>query len=88
MILIYWNLIKALQRKFEMEDQSEASYCLGIAIKSERSKKILSINHKSYLENKLKRFGMADCNPVTTPLEQGKKYEKQCVYKVVYKHQV
>ena len=59
-----------------MEDQKEAGYCLGMTIKRERGKKILSINQRSYLENMLKRFGMADCKPVTTPLEQGKKYLK------------
>ena len=29
------------------------------------------------MESVPKRFRMADCKPVTTPLEQGKKYEKQ-----------
>ena len=75
------NLLEAeknvLQTKFEMEDQGEASYCLGMTIERERDKKILNINQKSYLESVLKRFGMADSKPVTTSLEQGKKHEKQ-----------
>ena len=54
------NLLEAeknvLQTKFEMEDQGEATYCLGMAIKGERDKKILNINQKSYLESVLKRF--------------------------------
>ena len=70
------NEKKALQRKFEMEDQKEAGYCLGMTIKHGRGKNVLSINQRSYLENILKRFGFADCKPVPTPLEQGKKYQK------------
>ena len=52
------NLLEAeknvLETKFEMEDQGEATYCLGMAIKRERDKKILNINQKSYLESVLK----------------------------------
>jgi len=66
MMSICWKLKEFSSTKFEMEDQGEATYCLGMAIKRERDKKILNINQKSYLESVQKRFGMADCKPVTT----------------------
>ena len=75
-IYLLENSKKALQRKFKMGDQKEAGYCLGVTIKHGRGKKILSINQRSYLENMLKRFGRANCKPVTKLLEQGKKYQK------------
>ena len=34
----------------------------------------LSINQRLYLENMLKKFAVAACKPVETPLEQGKKH--------------
>ena len=62
-----------LSAQFEMEDQSEVHYCLGMSIKRDREKKVLSIDQKVYLEGVLKRFKMSDCKPVSTPLEAGKK---------------
>eukprot|EP00794_Sanderia_malayensis_P007838 gene7838-biopygen6374 len=65
-----------LRNKFEMEDQGEIHYCLGMSIKRNREAKILTIDQKSYLETVLKKFQMFDCKPVATPLEAGKKFEK------------
>lgn len=67
---------KALREKFEMEDQNGAHYCLGMAIKCESKKYILTVNQRSYLESIFLKFGMANCKPVATPLETGKKFQK------------
>ena len=66
----------SLSLKFEMDDRGEIHYLLGMSIKRDRSTKILMINQKTYLEDILKRFGMYDSKPVSTPMEAGKKYEK------------
>ena len=68
---------KLLQEKFQMVDQGEIHYILGMSIKRNRSEKILFINQEKYLENVLVRFGMSDCNPVSTPLETGKTFRKR-----------
>lgn len=65
-----------LKKKFEMEDQKEVHYCLGMTIKRQRRNKIMVINQKSYLESILRRFGMADCREIATPMEPNKKYNK------------
>ena len=65
----------AFPSRFDMEDQGEAHFCLGMQITRDRNK-ILCISQKAYLENILKRFGMYDCRSVTTPLESGKNYTK------------
>ena len=65
-----------LSAQFEMEDQGEIHYCLGMSIKRDREEKVLSIDQKAYLEGVLKRFKMNDCKPVSTPLEAGKRFEK------------
>jgi len=65
-----------LSAQFEMEDQGDVHYCLGISIKRDREEKVLTIDQKAYLEGVLKRFKMSDCKPVSTPLEAGKRFEK------------
>ena len=42
---------------------------------TEKQKFLLSIR-KLNLESVLKRFGMFDCTPVSTPMEAGKRFEK------------
>lgn len=65
-----------LKKRFEIEDQGEIHYCLGMCIKRDRSTKTMHISQRAYLENVLKRFNMSNCKPVSTPMEVGKKYEK------------
>ena len=65
-----------LSQNFEMEDQGEIHYFLGMSIKRDRDTKILTIDQNVYLESVLKRFGMGECKPVPTPMEAGKRFEK------------
>ena len=65
-----------LKQQFEMEDQGEVHYCLGMSIKRDRAARVLTINQKAYLQDMLKRFAMSDCRPVLTPMEAGKRFER------------
>jgi hypothetical protein len=60
-----------LKREFDMKDLGEAEYILGIQIKRDRTKGTLSLSQRQYLLDVLSRFNMADCNPVSTPIEAG-----------------
>ena len=62
--------------RFEMEDMGEIHHLLGMTIRRSRETKTMTIDQKCYLEKVLKRFGMADCKPVATPMEPGKHYGK------------
>ena len=66
-----------LCKEFEMVDQGEIHYVLGMSIKRDRANKVLFINQQKYLESVLSRFGMADCKPISTPLEIGKTFHKR-----------
>ena len=69
---------KALLRdKFEMVDKGEAHYVLGMIIRRNREHKLLSICQPTYLDGVLDKFNMKDCNPVTTPMEAGKHFQKR-----------
>ena len=67
---------RKLSNRFEMEDQGQVHYCLGMSIKRNRRQGTLTIDQKAYLEGVLRRFGMADSKPVSTPMEAGKSFEK------------
>ena len=62
--------------KFDMVDNGEISYCLGLTVKRDRQNKIMTISQPQYIENILVRFGMENCRPVTTPADPGMKYCK------------
>ena len=68
-----------LSKKFEMKDLGVASFVLGIQIHRDRSRGILGLSQKSYIEKVLKRFGMQDCKPGDTPVSKGDKFSlSQC----------
>ena len=68
-----------LSKHFEMKDLGDASFVLGIQIHRDRSRGILGLSQKSYIDKVLKRFGMQDCRPGDTPVVKGDKFSlKQC----------
>ena len=66
-----------LSNEFQMVDQGEIQFILGMSIKRDRQKKTLFISQEKYLENVLNCFGMQDSKPVSTPLENGKTFHKR-----------
>ena len=69
------NEKEALAKRFKVEDLGEVDYILGMSVKRDRKARTLTINQPKYLEGILKRFGMDQCKPVSTPLDPGKKFE-------------
>lgn len=65
-----------LNSKFCMIDQGEAHCILGMTIKRDRQKRCLWVSQPKYLEGILHRFGMEDCNPVSTPLDVSQKFRR------------
>ena len=63
-----------LSKKFEMKDLGDAYFVLGIRIHRDRSRGILGLSQKSYIEKTLKRFFMNDCKPDDTPVAKGDKF--------------
>ena len=68
-----------LSKKFEMKDLGDVSFVLGIQIHRDRSRGILGLSQKSYIEKILKSFSMHDCKPSDTPVAKGDKFSlSQC----------
>ena len=61
------ELKRALKSEYKISDLGSIKYCLGWEIIRDRKAKTLSINQKQYIKDVLKRFGMENCNEVSTP---------------------
>lgn len=68
------NLLKTeLSNNFQMKDLGEASSVLGMRITRNRKACSIAIDQTQYIKDMLSRFGMSDCNPVSTPLDLNQK---------------
>eukprot|EP00253_Pinus_taeda_P009032 PITA_09032 len=78
---------KELGKSFEMIDLGYVHYYLGIEVT--QHPKSIFLSQKKYIGDLLKRFGMTECNPLTTPMEQnlnlasieGKEFEDATKYR-------
>ena len=62
-----------------MKDLGEASFVLGIEIHRDRSKGVLGLSQKAYIEKVLKKFSMHKCSPSPAPIVKGDRYgDFQC----------
>ena len=67
---------KSIGLKFKIEDMGEVRHVLRMVIKRDRKRGKMTISQSKYLERVLKRFGMEQCKPVSTPLEPGKHFQE------------
>ena len=58
-----------MQQEFEMSLLGELTCFIGLQVKKEKYDIFLS--QQKYLKNILKKYGMEDCKPVTTPMITG-----------------
>jgi len=62
-----------------MKDLGDASFVLGIQIHRDRSRGILGLSQRSYIDKVLKRFNMHECKSGDTPVAKGDKFSlNQC----------
>jgi hypothetical protein len=70
---------KFLSKNFEMKDMDEATYVIGIEIFRDRSRGILGLSQKAYIERVLERFKMENCSASVAPIQKGDKFSlMQC----------
>jgi hypothetical protein len=65
------SIKKELNKGFEKTNMGHLHYYLGIEVT--RNPNYVSISQKKYMGELLNKFGMADCNSLSTPMEQNLK---------------
>eukprot|EP00253_Pinus_taeda_P005666 PITA_05666 len=81
------SIKKELRKGFEMIDLGYVHYYLGIEVMQQL--KSIFLSQKKYIGDLLNKFGMTECNPLTTPMEQnlnltsieGKEFEDETEYR-------
>lgn len=66
---------EVLKNNFDMKDMHGVSKYLGIKIKKTESG--IELDQEEYLKEILKKFGMENCKPVSTPIEPGLELSKE-----------
>ncbi|TPX55241.1 DNA-directed DNA polymerase [Powellomyces hirtus] len=65
--------IKAsLHNEFNMTDLAEVNHYLGMRVRRDYSQHVIYLDQESYVNDILERFGVQDCKPVNTPMDQTK----------------
>jgi hypothetical protein len=71
------DLLNDLGKVFPMKDLGQAHYCLGVRITQRPDEKVILLDQRENISRLLKRFGLSDAKPVSTPLETGSKLVKR-----------
>lgn len=70
------DLKRSLRDAFTMKDLGEISSYLGIGIKRDRKNRCLTLNQTKYIEDILKKYGIENCRPLSTPIDVNSKLTK------------
>ncbi|KAG3001119.1 hypothetical protein PC120_g20474 [Phytophthora cactorum] len=68
--LVFRGLMQALQTKYQIKDLGDARWFLGIRIAMDLSNGVTTLDQSQFASELLRRFGMDDCRPRKTPLDQ------------------
>jgi len=67
------NVKAELSSHFKLHDQGPAVSILGIKLERDRVARTISLSQPGYIKLILEDFGLTDCNPTTTPMEENLK---------------
>src|SRR5438046_1399735 len=70
-------LKKKLTECFNITDLGPATYYLGIQIIWDHPCRLIRLSQEAYVTKVLQMFGIADCQPVSTPMEPGLHLKKE-----------
>src|SRR6201996_4970639 len=65
------SLVSELSKHFKLRDLGKTLFILGMQVTRDRSKRILKLSQRQYIVDMLDRYGMANCNAVSTPMLPG-----------------
>ena len=65
------RVIQDLEKRFKLRNLGPTRFLLGIEIIRDRANRTLQLWQRQYIVDILEHFGMADSNPVSTPMDPG-----------------
>ena len=65
------DFVKTLASHFKLRDLGPTELLLGIHITRDRPNRSIALSQRQYIVDMLDRYGLTDCNPVTTPMDPG-----------------
>jgi len=81
-VLIASKDVKSMQKvsdhisqHFDIRDLGKVQQCLGIDFR--RDGNVIELSQSGYVDEMLNRFGMENCNPVSSPLDQNPKLNRE-----------
>ncbi|TPX52896.1 DNA-directed DNA polymerase [Powellomyces hirtus] len=67
------SLIKAsLHNEFNLTNLGKVNHYLGMRVRCDYARRVIYLDQESYVNDILERFGMQDCKPVNTHMDQAK----------------
>ena len=66
-----------LSGKFKMKDLGALTHILGVEVKRDRPRGVLTLHQRGFMRQVLERFGMANCNPTKLPLPPGLTFHQE-----------
>lgn len=66
---LYQTFLKDLRGKYDLSDQGDASFYLGVSIDHNVSTGVTTLGQEQFVQTMLERFNMVGCKPVSTPSE-------------------
>jgi hypothetical protein len=61
----------------KLHDQGPVKFILGMKIEHNHVAQTIAISQPGYIESILNQFGMAECNPAQTPMDENQKLSTQ-----------
>ncbi|CDO77187.1 hypothetical protein BN946_scf184705.g12 [Trametes cinnabarina] len=58
-----------LRKAFDISDEGEVHWILGFAVERDRPNRRLSLSQTAYIKSIVRRFGLEDAKPVSTPMD-------------------
>jgi hypothetical protein len=62
-----------LASHFKIHDQGPTTSILGIKVERDRAARSMCLSQPGYIQSILEQFGMSDCNPAQTPMDENQK---------------
>jgi hypothetical protein len=71
------HLKAMLCNNFKIKDLGQVKECLGMSVRFDKKKGIVTLSQKKYVDELLRKFNMFECKTVNTPMEANLKSKKE-----------